>query len=389
MPLSEERKQQLMGLAKRIKQDPTVMKALMGKEPPTEGMSLRKRLLNLPPTKSIVESAAKDITGERSVEGQQKQTRFLQEQQARGEGRRMFSFLSPAESERFEIVPTKIGEQGEIVREVREKPQILAERERREQREESRVKQQEKLSEGQRMAEGSLGVVTGTINDFSDLLADAYREGSIGDLVKATKTAFSQKIGGPGEPTAAAKIPGKKVEIITKMMPLLTQQGDKPGSVRLVSTVFERLSDTAPGASEREDIRGNQIGPVQARGMLEETIRSMFRFAQAIQSLGLTNEKMEQIPGDVIIDPRTGAPRPEKGSELSKVGELISRVADNVVLSEPDQAALDNLIAQTLKPLDELILEMQQQQRGAGGLSETQRSELEAINEELERLGAE
>ena len=44
----------------------------------------------------------------------------------------------------------------------------------------------------------------------------------------------------------SAAFPGQKTEVIVRMMPMLTAQGDKPGSVRLVSTVFDKLNLTLP-----------------------------------------------------------------------------------------------------------------------------------------------
>lgn len=251
-----------------------------------------------------------------------------------------------------------------------------------------------KLEEGQRAAQRSLSVVSTTLNDFSKILVDSFDEGGFGDIIKASKTALKQKFAG-GLATKnlvrTSEIPGKKVEIITKMMPLLTQQGDKPGSVRLVSTVFERLSDTLPGANQRGDVRGNDISLEEARGMLSSTILSMLRFAQAIQSLGITNEDVDKIPGQVTQN-EDGTVSIEKRSELGKLGETIEAVSQQFfVEGSPEEQAILDFISQALKPLDDKIAEENRKITEGPvdettGLTQAEAEELARIDEELAGL---
>jgi len=247
------------------------------------------------------------------------------------------------------------------------------------------LKERSKMGEGKRAAERSLSVVSTTLNDFSKVLVGAYDEGGFGDIIKASKTALKQKFAGglaTEELVETGKIPGKKVEIITKMMPLLTQQGDKPGSVRLVSTVFERLSDTIPGANRRADVKGNDVSLQEARGMMEETIKSMLRFAQAIQALEITNESIKTVQGKVGADGK-----PEKGSELAALGDLIERVSKQFFLEgSPEEEQINGFIAQALAPLDERISRLGTEEETPTGLTVAETEELRAIDEELGRL---
>ena len=350
------------------------------------------RQVQAPITKSTIGQATSQAIDESAPgyidEIERKRLADYYAQQERETGQEQFSGLRPAEEERFEIIPAGIKD-GVIQRDVQERPEVVAQRELREAQTKAQIEAKGKLAEGQRAAERTLGTVSGVVHDFSKTLAEAYESNAIGDVFKATKTALRQKIGGKAtrDISAANAIPGQKVEIITKMMPLLTQQGDKPGSVRLVSTVFEKLSDSLPGANLLEDIKGNQIDPVSARRMLKQTLSNMFRFSQAITSLGITNEQIEQIPGKMVEKEIGGKTVmvPESGSELSKVGDMIERVAENINLSEADQASLNNFIETTLKPLDDLIARQEQGQEQ--GLTQEEQAELMKIEEELARLG--
>ena len=334
---------------------------------------------NLPVTKSQVDDAVKTVIGERSQSGQQKQIETVQQAQERVEADEIFGGITPAEAARFEEVPVGRTEKGQIRREFQLKPEFALADDLAKIHATAEAKTEGKLLEGQRAAERSLQVISTTLNDFSKVLAGAYDEGGFGDIIKASTTALRQKyLGGIATKglVETGKIPGKKTEIITKMMPLLTQQGDKPGSVRLVSTVFERLSDSLPGANQRGEVRGNDISLEEARGQMEATIRSMFRFAQAIKTIGLTNDSVKDI----------------SDKDMSSVGDLIEDVSKQFfVEGSEEEARLNEFIGKALAPLDKKILEVQQRATGGQevGLSEEEQGELLQIDEELARLRSE
>ena len=244
-----------------------------------------------------------------------------------------------------------------------------------------------KLGAGKRAATRSFSTISTSVKDFVDLLGDAFDEGGFGDIIKAGKVALSQKfLGGAVSKQfpATSAIPGKKVEIITKMMPLLTQQGDKPGSVRLVSTVFDRLADSFPGANKRGDLRGNDISLEESRRMLEESIKSMFRFSQAVLSLGITNESVANVPGKLVEGKSKGSLAPEKGSPLDEIGQLIENTsAQFFTEGSEEEERLKGFIDGLLSPLDERIAAQNQQTL----TSEETQTQIDEIDRELAELG--
>ena len=193
---------------------------------------------------------------------------------------------------------------------------------------------------GERQARISLAVIGGAAQRLSQRYVDGFEEGGIGDIFKSLLSSGAQKIGGKAgdKYKHSGAFPGQKVEMITKLMPILTQQADKPGSVRLVSTVFDKLMGTFPSKA---------TGPETAKEMIEATLRNMFTFANAIRKLGVTNE---QVAG--MTD-----------AELEQLGNEIESFASDIRLSSEEKQDLENLLSVALEPLDKLI-EMQHGEEG-------------------------
>lgn len=187
----------------------------------------------------------------------------------------------------------------------------------------------------EQMANQSLGMVTGSLQELAKTYADAVKEGGIGGRLAKTKSDAALWAGGSvGENfPATSAFPGQKTEVIARMMPILTQQGDKPGSVRLVQTVFDKLEKTLPDET---------TPPKNARRMMEQTIRNMFRFARASQimssEMGVTDDNFNQL-----------APQQQKA--LS--GQL-EQVAARVNLSPAEEQTINGIVNEALKPLDSL-----------------------------------
>ena len=319
---------------------------------------------------------------------------FEQEEEQRAKSREEFGGIPGISPEELRRRPTKIGAGGAAEEIVELTPEAQLEEKVAEILAQEKVRAGAKLEEGQRASERSLSVISTSLHDFSQLLVDAFDEGGFGDIIKATKTGLKQKFAGGFATRTLSRtsaIPGKKVEIITKMMPLLTQQGDKPGTVRLVATVFERLSDSLPGANKRGDIKGNDISLEESREMLSSTILSMLRFAQAIQSLNITNEQVNAIPGKVTQNP-DGSTSVEKNSELSQLGDLIERVSQQFFVEGSDEEQqIRDFISLALKPLDDKIAE-ENRRRDEGdigdevGLSTQEELRILEINREIAEL---
>lgn len=242
-----------------------------------------------------------------------------------------------------------------------------------------------KLGSAKRMTEQSLRGISTEVYDYSQLIADAYDEGGFGDVFGAGNAALRQRfLGGIGTKglSKTGAIPGKKVELITKLMPILTQQGDKPGSVRLVATVFDYLSGSAPGANQRMDVRGNDVSLPEAKEMLKQTVMSMLRYAEATNRLGITNEMVDNAKGKVKIDKSTGAPSIEKGSELDELGQMLKKVSDSIYQEgSPEAKMLEDFAEATVAPLTKKIQEAEIKKSGL--LSPEAQQELDDIEKEL------
>lgn len=194
------------------------------------------------------------------------------------------------------------------------------------------IKDEASMGEGKRMALQNIDLVSGAINELSQTYADAYKEGGIGSRGKAIKSGVARWMGGEGAEKfpATSAFEGQKTEVVSRLMPLLTQQGDKPGSVRLVSTVFSKLEKTLPD---------EVTPPKNAKRMMEQTLRNMYRFARASQRLGLTNETVESA----------------SKADLEIMSEKVAQVAKSIEISGEEKEQLDSLLGESLSPVDEII----------------------------------
>jgi hypothetical protein len=197
--------------------------------------------------------------------------------------------------------------------------------------EKEQAKQAIKETASRKIAEQNINVIGGSLNRLAQTYVDAYNEKGIGNLGRKYISGAAIKVGGSlGDkyPNTAA-FPGQKIEVITKMMPLLTQQGDKPGSVRLVQTVFDKLMGTLPGEN---------TGPEAAKRMMTTTIGNMFGFAKAIKDMNVTNEQVENL----------------NDNQLKQLGATIEQRAKSITLTPEERQQLDYLVQQVLAPFDTL-----------------------------------
>lgn len=190
------------------------------------------------------------------------------------------------------------------------------------------IEQAQKIASANRISENNVVLVSTAMNGLAKTWADAFEEGGVGSLLNAKKSDLFLAIGGKQgdkfKSTGALK--GRITEVITKMMPLLTQQGEKEGSVRLVSTVFDKLIETVPGKVE-----GSETGYTQ----MASTIENMIGFASAIKNAGITNEQVEGMS--------------EK--ELSALGEKIADLSTSIEKSPEDLDSMDEFIGKSLEPM--------------------------------------
>ena len=119
------------------------------------------------------------------------------------------------------------------------------------------AEREQKIKSGQRASITNLEILTGVGRDFAKSLADATEEGGAGGAIQAfigeRATKFGdlpgflggKEIGGKFSRTGTVE--GKRIELLLKMMPMLTQQTEKPeGSVRIIRSVLSALGETIP-----------------------------------------------------------------------------------------------------------------------------------------------
>lgn len=197
---------------------------------------------------------------------------------------------------------------------------------------EQKVTTRAKMDVAQRNALNNLDLTTGAFTEMAATYSDAVREGGMGSKFNQIKADARLFVGGRQAedlPNTAAW-QGQKTEVIARMMPMLTQQGEKPGSVRLVATVFDKLALTVPS--------GN-TPPKNARTMLEKSIRNMYRFARAAARLGVTNDTVEGL----------------SATARESLSDRIASLANTIELKGEEKAQVINLIDNVLSPIDTLI----------------------------------
>jgi hypothetical protein len=189
-----------------------------------------------------------------------------------------------------------------------------------------------KVNESKLTSRTNLGLVAENLYDLNNLLVEGYKEGGVGNKVRASKTKLA--MGGwmpmdmADEYAKSSAIPGKRVEIVSKMMPMLTQQIGKQGSVRLVESIFEKLGQSLPGL---------ETSPKQAKEQSEASLMSMYRVIRSLEKVDLNNYKLRTEEG--------------KQSFIDDVAEI----ASNINLSDKEMEEYENLRSVVSKPIDEYI----------------------------------
>ena len=185
---------------------------------------------------------------------------------------------------------------------------------------------------GRRAVSRSAEAVTASIGRLARGWADAYKEGGVGNRLRSWISSGAQAVGGETgdffKKTGA--LPGLKTEIIARMMPILTQQGDKPGSVRLVESIFRKLGETLPAG---------HTGPETAKEQMSASIRNMYGYAKAFYDLGVDADEFDAM--DEI----------QKNEYLG----MLEDAKEKVMTSPEESEAMAQIEAGVLSPLDEII----------------------------------
>lgn len=187
----------------------------------------------------------------------------------------------------------------------------------------------EKQKTAKDIAFNNITKVTGGAAELVTTYADALAEGGMGNLKAAIKTKIAEVVGGDFAINFDDSLAweGLKTEVVSAMMPLLTQQGDKPGSVRLVATIFDKLEKTIPTKHTPGFVGRNQI---------RKTLVNMGRRALAASLLGVTDA--------VLTEENKG-----------EWAERIRKTAEQVSFKPEQQRELNRMMRVTMGPLDEYL----------------------------------
>lgn len=174
--------------------------------------------------------------------------------------------------------------------------------------------------------------VAGAMGRLAKGWADAYQEGGVGradkDIWARANIRFGGDRGDKYRKTSA--LPGLKTEIIARMMPLMTQQGDKEGSVRLVESVFRKLEETLPKGYS---------GPGAARDQMSTTMENMFGFAKAFHDLGIGADQVNAMSDE----------------QFSEYIGALETAKNRVTFAPQEKKVLNQITKKTLAPIDQIL----------------------------------
>jgi hypothetical protein len=207
-----------------------------------------------------------------------------------------------------------------------------------------------KRQAGVNQARTSTKIIAGALKGLAQTFADASREGATGNIYRELTTKGILKGLVPGEQgrklqksrKKAAAYPGRKAEVVIKMMPILTQQNDKPGSVRLVQTALKLLMNSLPELRHDDEV---------AIEMMDTTMRNIYGFASAVQNAGSADNFAKQLG----LRPEILSALSDKELEAylgASPNELLNISAS---LTPAQNAEIELLVADTTSPLKQRI----------------------------------
>jgi len=178
----------------------------------------------------------------------------------------------------------------------------------------------------------NLDLIAQNVYDLGNVLTKSWEEGGAGDLLKKGLTKAAQKgvvIGDPKTYKSSGALIGKRVELVSKMLPMLTQQIGKEGSVRVVESVFNKLGQTIPDEA---------TPPELAKEQMKQSLLSMYRTRRALEQIdtsGLKGMSKEQLD--------------------SFVNEVATKTTQ-IEMSPEEQKAFDDFANKALQPLNKYYM---------------------------------
>lgn len=191
----------------------------------------------------------------------------------------------------------------------------------------------QKVEESKQTSSYNYGLVVGNLKDYSQRLADAYREGGAGNKFKALRTEqYAEGNIGDflGKYPKSTGISGKHFEIVAKAFPMITQQIGKEGSVRLIESIFKKFGGTIPQLKTPPDA----AIPMQAA-----TIESMFRIQKAFDNIDLSSFDL-------------------KGNKKEFV-DYVTSTMNNVEFTPEERVILDKTIQEVTAPIEQYLAEQE------------------------------
>ncbi len=174
----------------------------------------------------------------------------------------------------------------------------------------------------------NLNLSAESLHDYSKLLAQAWREGGAGNIIKGSATKLAMKglpIGGGEKYKASGALPGKLVEIVSKTFPMLTQQIGKEGSVRLIESVFSKLGSSYPNENTPPEMAPEQI---------RQSLLSMYRINRALEGMDISKFDLTKKDAEGAFAAR------------------IAKEVGNIEFSPEEQKTFDALANKVLEPIN-------------------------------------
>jgi len=187
-------------------------------------------------------------------------------------------------------------------------------------------------AKAQRSVDQTAEVVGATTRRFAEWWAKAYDEGGVGNAVKDTWSDLAIRAGGDWGDKYSKKsaIVGLKTEFVARYMPLLTKQGEKDGSVRLVESIFRKVEQTLPKGFS---------GAKAAYEQLSATMENAIGYSKAFHEAPLSKQDIDNM-NDKDFD-----------SYMNTLGKLRARI----VFTDEEKKAIDNVRATALEPIQAII----------------------------------
>lgn len=222
-------------------------------------------------------------------------------------------------------------------------------------------KKKSQVEVGKLVSLNNFSNIAKSMKGLADVYVDAVEEGGAGGLFQELFTKTGEFLGDVNTPFGSFKIgsetpkaqafEGKRVEALSKMMPMLTQQATKPeGSVRLVESIFRALGRTIPSL---------KTATAPAKEQLKQSLLSFYNFAKSAEEL---DQSFDSVFQDRELEDISD-------NELDQWAQSVATIASNVNIEGTELEELNKVIDTVLEPFNRL--DGQQQGGGVPSIGQT------------------